>query len=468
MRAARRRWADSARPGRRLRAARRAFRARRALARRTPARLARSVWAGSRALVRRVRAFSQGLSLRWKIAAALAGGCALVAVAIGLLIHQARVAQTVTTARESATAQLVRVRQLYELTGQVDQSDADAAVDDGRLPSALRESALAGRRSTFVDLDGPDPAVWAARPIGGQVLSVRLPLAAERADLREFDRELVAWGALVVALAALGGAGLASRLSRELRTAAATARRISRGELDARIGQSGPDTARNEVAELARAVDTMAASLQRRLEAEQRFTADVAHELRTPLTGLHTAAELLPPSRPTELVRDRVAALRTLTEDLLEIARLDARVERPALEIRPLGALVEGILRRCGFAVELVDVDGREDTLVRTDPRRLERIVANLVANARRHGASPVEVTVTGTTVTVRDHGPGFPSHVLRDGPQRFVTGSRERGQGSGLGLTIALGQAAVIGAEVALENAESGGAVATVTLPRG
>ncbi|PKV85600.1 HAMP domain-containing sensor histidine kinase [Streptomyces sp. TLI_146] len=439
--------------GRRLRAARRAL-----------ARLARSAWTGARALVRRVRAFSQGLSLRWKIAAALAGGCALVAVAIGLLIHQARAAQLVTTARESATAQLVRVRQLYELTGQVDQSDADAAVDDGRLPSALRESALAGRRGTFVELDGPDPAVWAARPIGGQVLSVRLPLAAERADLREFDRELVAWGALVVALAALGGAALASRLSRELRTAAATARRISRGELDARIGPSGPDTARNEVAELARAVDTMAASLQRRLEAEQRFTADVAHELRTPLTGLHTAAELLPPSRPTELVRDRVAALRTLTEDLLEVARLDARVERPALEVRPLGDLVEGILRRGGFGVERADVGG--DALVRTDPRRLERIVANLVANARRHGASPVEVTVCGTTVTVRDHGPGFPAHVLRDGPRRFVTGSQERGQGSGLGLTIALGQAEVIGARVELRNPPSGGASATVTLP--
>ncbi|GAA0623624.1 HAMP domain-containing sensor histidine kinase [Streptomyces crystallinus] len=413
---------------------------------------------------RRVRAFSRGLSLRRKIAAALAGGCALVAVAIGLLIHQARAEQLVSTARESATAQLVRVRQVYELTGQVDQSGTDAAVDDGRLPGPLRASALGGRRSTFVDLDGPDPAVWAARPIGEQVLSVRLPLAAERAELRDFDRELVAWGALVVALAALGGAGLASRLSRELRTAAATARRISRGELDARIGPSGPQSGGNEVAELARAVDTMAGSLQRRLEAEQRFTADVAHELRTPLTGLHTAAELLPPGRPTELVRDRVAALRTLTENLLEVARLDARAERPDLEVRPLGALVEGILGRCGVSPVL----GGGDALVRTDPRRLERILANLVANARRHGGSPVEVTLSGTTVTVRDHGPGFPAHVLRDGPQRFVTGARERGQGTGLGLTIAVGQARVIGAEVVLGNAESGGAVASVTLPPG
>ncbi|MFD9792151.1 ATP-binding protein [Streptomyces sp. NPDC059070] len=423
-----------------------------------------AMWlAGAARPVRRLRALVRGLSLRWKIAALLSGGCALVAVAIGVAMHQARAAQLVDTARESASAQLVRVRQLYELTGRVEQSDTDAAVDDGRLPSALRDSARAGHRGTFVDLDGRAPAVWAARPIGDQVLSVRLPLTAQRAELREFDRALVAWGALVVALAAVGGVGLASRLSRELRTAAATARRISRGELDARIGRAGPADSRDEVAELSHAVDTMAASLQRQLEAERRFTADVAHELRTPLTGLHTAAELLPPSRPTELVRDRVAVLRTLTEDLLEVARLDARVERPELEVRPLGPLVEGVLERCGFA-GAVAVDG--GAVVRTDPRRLERILVNLVANARRHGADPVEVTVSGPAVTVRDHGPGFPAEVLLEGPRRFVTGAAERGRGTGLGLTITLGQAEVIGATVTLSNRASGGAAATVTLP--
>ncbi|GAA2452336.1 HAMP domain-containing sensor histidine kinase [Streptomyces mauvecolor] len=427
-----------------------------------------------RALLARTRCLPQGLSLRWKIAALLAAGCALVAVTIGLLIHQSRAAQIASTARESATAQLVRVRQLYELTGQVDRGDTEAALDHPDLPAPLRKSAHDGRRSTFLDLDGPHPAVWAARPVGDRVLSVRQPLDAMVDELQELDGQLVAWGAVVVGLAALGGAGLASRLSRELRTAAATARRISRGELDARIGQSAPVGRQDEVAELACAVDTMAASLQRRLEAEQRFTADVAHELRTPLTGLHTAAELLPPSRPTELVRDRVSALRTLTEDLLEVARLDANAEEPHLEVLPLDRTVEGILQRCGLAVELArpervpDDPGGADTLVRTDARRLERILANLIANARRHGAEPVEVTVAGTSVSVRDHGPGFPGRLLRDGPQRFVTGAEERGQGTGLGLTIALGQAQVIGAEVALRNAEDGGAVAVVSLPGG
>ncbi|MFD9357807.1 ATP-binding protein [Streptomyces sp. NPDC060031] len=416
----------------------------------------------------RFRHLLRALGLRWKIAVLLAVGCSLVAVAIGLLIHDARARQIGEAARESATNQLIRVRQVYELTGRLDADkvgEADARVDSKELPDPLRAAALGGSRTTYLDMNGPEPSVWAARPLGGEhVLSVRQSLAAQREELAELDGQLVAYGAVIVALAAAGGAVLASRLSRELRTAAETARRISAGELDARIGPSGLPGTRDEVAELSSAVDTMAASLQRRLEAEQRFTADVAHELRTPLTGLHTAAELLPPGRPTELVRDRVSALRTLTEDLLEVARLDANREEAQWEAHLLGPLVESITRRSGVAAEVEGARG--SAYVSTDARRLERILTNLLVNARRHGRGPVTVTVAGTTVTVRDQGPGFPEKLLREGPQRFLTGAAERGRGTGLGLTIAFGQAQVIGARVALANPRPTGACATVLLP--
>ncbi|WP_079037061.1 sensor histidine kinase [Streptomyces silaceus] len=423
-----------------------------------------------------IRAALNSLGLRWKITALLAVGCAVVAVAIGLLVHKARLDQVGESARSGAVAQLVRVRQLYELTGQVDQDDTGSALDDPALPAPLRQAALAGQRQTYLDMASDDPCVWAARPVGDNprhVLSVRQSLDEQADEMAEFDRQLMVSGAVVVGLAALGGAALSSRLSRELRTAAATARRISQGDLDARIDHPRPPGLRHgkdEVAELATAVDTMAASLQQRLEAEQRFTADVAHELRTPLTGLHTAAELLPPSRPTELVRDRVLALRTLTEDLLEVARLDAEVEKPDLDVHPLGRLVETIGERAGCSPAGFTAQGTRSaygTFVRTDARRLERILANLVGNARKHGAEPVEVRVDGVEVTVRDHGPGFPGHLLEDGPRRFQTGVQERGQGTGLGLTIALGQAQVIGADVDLSNAPDGGAVAVVRLPK-
>ncbi|MEV7724095.1 HAMP domain-containing sensor histidine kinase [Streptomyces sp. NPDC087917] len=437
-----------------------------------------------RHLATRGRHLVGALGLRWKIAILLAVGCALVALAIGVLIHEARVRQVSDAARKSAVEELVRVRQVYELTGRLAYDkvgEAEGRVDCSAVPPALRAAALAGQRTTYLDLTGPHPAVWAARPVGSaHVLSVRQPLDDERAELAELDGRLIAYGTGVVALAAIGGALMASRLSKDLRTAAETARRISAGDLDARIGPSGVPGTRNEVAELSSAVDTMAASLQYRLEAEQRFTADVAHELRTPLTGLHTAAELLPPGRPTELVRDRVSALRTLTEDLLEVARLDANREEPRLEAHRLGPLVASAVRRSGVAAvihgpEGVDGgdgggdggDGGDDgAWVRTDARRLERILTNLLVNAGRHGGGSVSATVSGTSVTVRDHGPGFPERLLRDGPRRFMTGAAERGQGTGLGLTIAFGQAQVIGAEVLLANPAAGGAAATVTLP--
>ncbi|MET3983687.1 HAMP domain-containing sensor histidine kinase [Streptomyces sp. PvR034] len=432
----------------------------------------------------------RSLGLRWKIAMLLAVGCSLVAVTIGVFIHRARVHQVSAAARTGATVELFRVRQFYELTGRLDADRTGAAageVDAPGLPPPLRDLALSGRRSTYIDMSGDHPTVWAARPIDGKhTLSVHQSLAAEQGELADLDQQLVAYGLAVVTLAAVAGALLASRLSKGLRTAAETARRITDGDLDARIGSPGVPGARDEVADLSSAVDMMAASLQSRLEAEQRFTADVAHELRTPLTGLHTAAELLPEGRPTELVRDRVAALRSLTEDLLEVARLDSNREEAALDVHRLGPLVAAITERSGvaadirFTAELPDpppeprqrprpetvVRSGASAYVRTDVRRLERILGNLLVNARKHGGGAVEVTVRGTTVAVRDHGEGYPEQLLREGPQRFLTGTVERGQGTGLGLTIAFGQAQVIGARVELSNPADGGAHALLTLP--
>lgn len=212
----------------------------------------------------------------------------------------------------------------------------------------------------------------------------------------------------------------------------------------------------------------MSDALQERIEAERRVTADIAHELRTPVTGLLTAAELLPPGRPSELVRDRAQALRTLVEDVLEVARLDGHAERAELQDVALGEFVTRRVRALdpGIAIDVV-----RDAEVTTDPR-LERILGNLIANAARHGKPPIEVTVEGRVLRVRDHGTGFPEALLREGPSRFRTGSSDRaGRGHGLGLTIAAGQARVLGARLTFRNADeltdgSTGAVSVLWLP--
>jgi signal transduction histidine kinase len=288
-------------------------------------------------------------------------------------------------------------------------------------------------------------------------------------SLHSLDRSIEASAALAVGLATLGGLLAAARITRRLRDTAHAARRFSSGDLEARAGTTRTKgrsrLAHDEVEAVAGALDSMAAALRIRLRTEQRFTADVAHELRTPLTGLHAAAELLPPGRPTELVRDRVQALRRLTEDLLEISRLDARVERANLDMHRLGPLVEQAVAATGLDAV---VEVLEDTTLETDRRRLDRIVGNLIANAHRHGRPPVLVTVDGPVITVRDHGDGYPDDLLDQGPQRFRTESTASGKkGHGLGLTIAAGQARVLDAELRFANAPDGGAVTTISLRR-
>ncbi len=388
--------------------------------------------------------------------------CCALAALLGVLVHVSVTNQTVGQARHLALSRLEDATREFEAG---DTLMPGAGVDPPGLPLSLRELAVAGDRGTVVaDHDGR-PTMWAAGPADGdRALAVELDYSQQARTIDGLDRAIVWSSGLAIGATLLVGAFAVTRVTRRLHATARVARRISAGDLDARVDDrrtKDPTRPQDEVAAVAAALDSMAASLQGKLLAEQRFTADVAHELRTPLTGLHAAAELLPPGRPTELVRDRVAALRTLTEDLLEISRLDTGGERPALDTEALGALAERVVRASGTDTEVVVV---RDARVETDRRRLERVLGNLVANAHKHGRGPVVLTVDGPVVTVRDHGEGFPEYLVAHGPQRFRTEGGAKGHG--LGLTIALGQAEVLGARLSFANAVDGGAVATLTLP--
>ncbi|WP_329485090.1 HAMP domain-containing histidine kinase [Kitasatospora sp. NBC_01246] len=405
-------------------------------------------------------------SLRWKITALVVLACAAVAVVIGLLVHRATAEQGERTGRDQAIAQLGAAEQELSRTGRrPDNASLEPRTGLPRpLADALEGSKAPGEYALWYDVRAPNWYwMWAAVPVGdGQVLAVRTDMSATVRSLQLLDRSIVkaalAALAVVVPLTVLA----AERMNRRLRHGSRTARRIADGDLDARIGRRG--RARDEITEMSTAVDEMAGALQGRLAAEKRFTADVAHELRTPLMGLVTAAGLLPEDdEAAGLVRTQVRALRALVEDLLEVSRLDAGVESARLDEVPLGDLVDEVSGRGDGDVRLRLT---RPATVRTDPRRVERILTNLLANAHRHGTAPVEVTVTGSRITVRDHGPGFPDALLADGPQRFRTGAAERGQGHGLGLTIATGQALVLNARLTFANAPDGGALATLDLP--
>ncbi|MFD9687475.1 sensor histidine kinase [Kitasatospora sp. NPDC059088] len=404
-------------------------------------------------------------SLRWKIAALVALACCTVAATIGLLVHRATAERGDRTGRDRAIAQLSAAEKEFTRTGRrPDPADLQPPADlPGPLAHAVANLRTPGEYALWYDVKAPNWYwMWAAVPVGdNQVLTVRTDMSAEVRNLQLLDRNMVKAALVALAVIVPVTALAAEQMNRRLRHGSRTARRIADGELDARIGRRG--RARDEITEMSAAVDEMAGTLQGRLAAEKRFTADVAHELRTPLMGLVTAAGLLPEDdEAADLVRTQVRTLRGLVEDLLEVSRLDAGAERARLDEVPLGDLVAHAIGQAGGDTRFRPA---APAVVRTDPRRVERIVTNLVANAHRHGAAPVEVAVTGSRVTVRDHGPGFPADLLAHGPQRFRTGAAERGQGHGLGLTIAVGQAAVLGARLTFTNPPDGGALATLDL---
>ncbi|WP_329488615.1 HAMP domain-containing histidine kinase [Kitasatospora sp. NBC_01246] len=406
-------------------------------------------------------------SLRWKIAALAAATACLVAVAVGVLVHLWTAQDVRSRAEARAFNAVYSAMDVYRRTGTL----ADGAeLDPAELPVGLRHPADGERHTAYDGLveGNVGPSYWAAQRTGGPgspVLAVRVNLGPELSDVPRLDVAMAGASLLALALAVpLAGYG-ASLLARRLGRVAETAGRISAGDLDAR---TGPAKGGDEVAEIAATVDAMADSLSQRLRAERQFTADVAHELRTPVGGLLAAVDLLPEGETEDLIRRRVRDLRGLVEDLLEVSRLDAGAEQPLRARVPLGDVVREAVARTGFTAE---VSVRDAASVETDPRRLERIVGNLVVNAHRHGAAPVLVRVEGRTVVVRDHGRGFPADLLREGPRRFRTGAAERGTGHGLGLTIAAGQARVLGAELSFANAndtgaDDAGAVVTLRLP--
>jgi two-component system sensor histidine kinase MtrB len=263
--------------------------------------------------------------------------------------------------------------------------------------------------------------------------------------------------------------------------ASRAARAVAEGLLDTRLPVRGRDEFSAWAAsfnEMAEALETKLEALSRAQARERRFTADVAHELRTPVTALVAAASLLADQLDTLPADARHAAgllvtdvvrLRRLVEELMEISRLDAG--REAVSVRPVDvvALLRGIVDAHGWA-DRVTVAGAAPA-TGTDPRRLERVLANLLSNAVEHGGGDVraEVRHTGgsTIVEVIDHGPGIPAEHLPHLFDRFYKVDPSRtGPGSGLGLAIALENARLLGGRLDVSSEVGRGTRVRLELP--
>jgi signal transduction histidine kinase len=331
--------------------------------------------------------------------------------------------------------------------------------------------------------DGTPYLVTGARRAGGGPAFYFLFEAAEtEAAIAQLGQALLVGGLVLTGLAVLAARFLARGILRPVRQASAAAGRIAAGDLSARL----PVNSSDEFGTWAATFNRMAASLDRTVaelrisqDRQRAFVAEVSHELRTPMTALvqeagllHDHLEALPADgrRAAELLVGDVARLRALVDDLMEISRFDAAAEIAAPTEFDVAAFVRAVVanRLPGAALD-VPV---EEVRVVLDRRRLERILGNLLDNAREHGeGAAVEVTLEldGDTLRleVADRGPGVRADELPNLFERFhkADPSRSRG-GSGLGLAIAREHAELLGGTLGAGSRPGGGLRFELSLP--
>jgi two-component system sensor histidine kinase MprB len=342
---------------------------------------------------------------------------------------------------------------------------ADREVAAGRRDEAFRDATIRGVHTRVLTTRGPE----------GSLLTLAKPLT-------DVDDTLgrLRW---ILFAVTLGGVGLASGFGVAVSRAAAgplgrltaTAEQVTAtGELHHRIEPEGDD----EPGRLAASFNAMLAALESSRDAQRQLVADASHELRTPLTSIRANVELLeragamePAERAEVLasVRGQLEDLTVLVGDLVDLARPGETAVDPPEELR-LDELVRDAVQRARRHAPATQFQLRTAPSMVTGSRsRLARAVGNLLDNAVKWSppGQPIEVSVEGGEVTVRDHGPGIDDDDLPHVFDRFYRARSARGQsGSGLGLAIVKQVAETHGGTVAAEPAPGGGARLRLALP--
>ena len=327
---------------------------------------------------------------------------------------------------------------------------------------------------------------------GAYALYVYYDLSAMQSTLDDIHRVL--WLAGVVLLFVIGAIAwyVTHSVVRPVGYAASVSEKLAAGQLQERMEVSGED----EVARLGVSFNHMAGSLQDQItqlaqlsQMQQRFVSDVSHELRTPLTTVRMAAEVLHDARAdfnpvnrrsAEILFDQVERFQALLADLLEISRFDAGaavLEAESIDIVQIAQhAIDGarpLAERLGS--ELTIVSREASCIVEADARRIDRILRNLIVNALEHGeAGPVDIHIAcnpeAVAVAVRDHGIGMTPLEASRVFDRFWRADPARARttgGSGLGLSIATGDARLHSAWLEAWGTPGEGACFRLTLPR-
>jgi signal transduction histidine kinase len=273
---------------------------------------------------------------------------------------------------------------------------------------------------------------------------------------------------------------VARGLTTPLREMAEASQAMAKGDYSRRVSE----TSRDEIGQLARSFNRMAAELAETDRVRRDLVANVSHELRTPLTALQATLENIidgvAAADPETLLTmlSQVERLGRLVVQLLDLSRLEAGtvpLDRQDFAVGPVleHAVREQKLHAPGVEIEMtveevgLEADG--------DPERVHQVVANLLENAVRHSPAggAVEVrarrTATGVTIEVIDEGPGIPDQEVNRVFERFYRADSARATsdgGAGLGLAIARWIVDLHGGEIHPEQRKPHGCRMVVTLP--
>ncbi|WP_435769515.1 ATP-binding protein [Nocardioides sp. SYSU DS0651] len=359
---------------------------------------------------------------------------------------------------------------------------SDLAVTRSAIPADIVEQVRRGRTvGQRVELDGR-PVLIVGQPLPGDNAYFEV-FSLEELDqtLHALGLVLLAGGVLVPLLTIAAGWWAMRPALRPLDRVAEAAAAMAAGDLSARLDpRSDP-----ALLSIASSFNATAAALERRVRRDAQFAADVSHELRSPLTTMLTTVAHLQEHRsllPSDgrkalgLLQREVDAFGRLVEDLLEISRADAGSAVTDSGEIALAELVRQVLGDERSATVTVAPEA-QDTVVRGDKRRLERVLSNLVDNAQRHGGGLTGVLVHRATgedgpvvrLVVEDRGPGLAPDDLQRVFDRFARGQgseRGRSEGAGLGLAIVARHVATMGGRVSAGNRAGGGAQFVVELP--
>lgn len=290
---------------------------------------------------------------------------------------------------------------------------------------------------------------------------------------------------LSLAVAMLVVQGLSRGMTSPLREMAAAAQAMARGDYSRRVRA----TSKDEVGDLARAFNTMAADLAEVDTMRRDLVANVSHELRTPISALQAVLENLvdgvqqPDAETLTSMLRQTQRLGRLVQQLLDLSRLESGAvplqvttfaARPFLD--QVCADASAARRQVTGAAADVRVDAADDVTVTGDLERVHQVVTNLVDNALRHSPATASVVVAarpsagGTVLSVADEGPGIPAAEAARVFDRFhrLDNARTSGAGgTGLGLSIARWIVELHGGAIRAEQNVPTGCRMVVELPK-